>query len=216
MGFGGRHFMGTYSLSPRRVSVCTLHAGSCGTPREWPWRPTAMRRVSSCMSGKKPVSPSSGAGRRPSKATSGVRRWAVARALHFAELLEEDGLRLEPASYVRTAFPDNFEEMVRTHGSSPTSSLLLCSLSGNALGLPHGADLDFPRPSNGERQPVTTMRFPPRTPFARRTLCSDSKIDESKDLQPTSGPRVCGGPRLHVGGSPDEVIPRGPKCAGRR
>ena len=33
-----------------------------------------------------------------------------------------------------------------THGSSPTSSFLLCSLFGDALGLPQGAYLDFPRP----------------------------------------------------------------------
>ena len=35
---------------------------------------------------------------------------------------------------------------MRTHGSSPTSSFLLCPLFGDALGLPQGAYLDFPRP----------------------------------------------------------------------
>ena len=35
---------------------------------------------------------------------------------------------------------------MRTHGSSPTSSFLLCSLFGDALGLSQGAYLDFPRP----------------------------------------------------------------------
>ena len=35
---------------------------------------------------------------------------------------------------------------MRTHGSSPTSSFLLCTLFGDALGLPQGAYLDFPRP----------------------------------------------------------------------
>ena len=74
-------------------------------------------------------------------------RWpAVAGALQFAELLEEDGPRLDPASYVTTGSHNTFEEMVRIHGSSPTSSFLLCSLFGDALGLPHGAYLDFPRP----------------------------------------------------------------------
>ena len=35
---------------------------------------------------------------------------------------------------------------MRTHGSSPASSFLLRSLFGDALGLPQGAYLDFPRP----------------------------------------------------------------------
>ena len=35
---------------------------------------------------------------------------------------------------------------MRTHGSSPTSSFLLCSLFGVALGLPQGAYVDFPQP----------------------------------------------------------------------
>ena len=74
-------------------------------------------------------------------------RWAaVAGTLQFVELLEEDGPRLDPASDVTTGSHDTFEEMVRTHGSSPTSSFLLSSLFGDALGLPQGAYLDFPRP----------------------------------------------------------------------
>ena len=74
-------------------------------------------------------------------------RWpAVAGALPFAEFLEEDDPRLGPASYVTTGSHDTFEEMVRTHGSNPTSWFLLCSLFGDALGLPQGAYLDFPRP----------------------------------------------------------------------
>ena len=74
-------------------------------------------------------------------------RWsAVAGALQFAELLEENPPRLEPASYVTTGFHDTFEELVRTHGSRPTSSFLLCSLFGDVLGLPQGVYLDFPRP----------------------------------------------------------------------
>ena len=35
--------------------------------------------------------------------------------------------------------------MVRVHERSPTSSYLLCSLFSDALGLPEGAYLDFPR-----------------------------------------------------------------------
>ena len=38
-----------------------------------------------------------------------------------------------------------FEYKVRTHGRSPTSSFLLCSLFSDALGLPREAYLDFPR-----------------------------------------------------------------------
>ena len=60
-------------------------------------------------------------------------------ALQFAKLLEEDGPRLDPGSYVTTGSHDTFEKMVRTHRSSPTSSFLLYSLSGDALGLPQGA-----------------------------------------------------------------------------
>ena len=71
-------------------------------------------------------------------------RWsAVAGILQFAELLEEDGPRLYPASCVTTGSHHTFEKMIRTHGSSPTSSFLLCSLFGDILGLPQGAYLDF-------------------------------------------------------------------------
>ena len=66
----------------------------------------------------------------------------VAGALQLVEYLEEDDSRLDPASYVTTGSHDTFEEMVRTHESSPTSSFLLCSLFGDALGLPQGAYLD--------------------------------------------------------------------------
>ena len=67
-------------------------------------------------------------------------RWsAVGGALQIAELLEEDGPRLDPASYVTTGSHDTFEELVEAHGSSPTPSFLLCSLFGDALGLPQGA-----------------------------------------------------------------------------
>ena len=65
----------------------------------------------------------------------------------FAELLTEDGLWLDPTSYATTGPQDTFEEMITTHGSSPTSPFLLCSLFGVALGLPQGAYLDFARPT---------------------------------------------------------------------
>ena len=64
-------------------------------------------------------------------------RWpAVGGALQFAELLEEDGPRLLPASYVTTGSHHTLEHMVRTHGRSPTFSFLLCSLFCDALCLP--------------------------------------------------------------------------------
>ena len=69
----------------------------------------------------------------------GGRSSAVAGALQFAELLKEDDLWLDPASFVTTSSHNIVEEMVRTYGNSPTLSFLLCSLFGEALGLPQGA-----------------------------------------------------------------------------
>ena len=66
-------------------------------------------------------------------------------ALQFAELLEEDDPRVVPASCVTTGPHPTFEHMVRTHGRSPNTSLLLCSLFSDALGLPREFYLNFPR-----------------------------------------------------------------------
>ena len=66
-------------------------------------------------------------------------------ALNFVELLEEDGPRLVPASYVTTGSHSTFEHTVRTRGRAQTSSSLLCSLLSDALGLPQEAYLNFPR-----------------------------------------------------------------------
>ena len=71
-------------------------------------------------------------------------------ARQIAELLEEDAPLLVPASYVTTGSHHTFEHMVRTHGRSPTSSSLLCSLCYDALCLPRDAYLDFPRTREGE------------------------------------------------------------------
>ena len=76
---------------------------------------------------------------------SGERWSAVRGALQFAEVLEEDGPRLVPASYVTTGFHPTLEHMVRTHGKIPTSSFLLCSLFSDARGLLQEAYLNFPR-----------------------------------------------------------------------
>ena len=66
--------------------------------------------------------------------------------MQFAELFDEDGRQLDPASFVTIGSLDAFEEIVRIHGSSTTYSFLLCTLFGDGLGLPQGAYLDFPRP----------------------------------------------------------------------
>ena len=66
-------------------------------------------------------------------------------ALQFAEPIQEDGARLQPASYVTTDSHETFE-LVRTHARSPTSSFLLCSLFSDAPRLPQRAYLDFPGP----------------------------------------------------------------------
>ena len=82
--------------------------------------------------------------------------------------------------------------MVRTHGSSPTSSFLLCSLFGDALGLPQGAYLDFSRPRKW-RATAGHYRetFAARTASARRILCSDSRIEGSTSyLMSKSSSRV--------------------------
>ena len=108
-------------------------------------------------------------------------RWsAVAGALQFAELLEEDAPRLDPATYVTTGSRDTFEEVMRTHGSSPTFSFLLCSLFGDVLGLPQGAYLDFPRPREWRAAAGHYReKSSPRTASARRMMCSDFRIEGS-------------------------------------
>ena len=95
--------MGAYSVSPRRASTCPLHmldrakrlASGHADPQpcvacrsEWPAR-------------NRPLHPAELAEDLPTPRPGG--RWpAVAGALQFAELLEEDGPRLDPASYVTT------------------------------------------------------------------------------------------------------------------
>ena len=72
--------------------------------------------------------------------------WPVVRgALPVAELLEEDGPRLVPVSYVPTGSRQTFEQMTRIHERNAPSSCLVCSQLCDALGLPQEAYLDFPR-----------------------------------------------------------------------
>ena len=107
------------------------------------------------------------------------RGWSAVRgALQFAELLEEDDPRVVPASCVTTGPHPTFEHMVRTHGRSPNTSLLLCSLFSDALGLPQEAYLDVPR--TREREVITaTASVWPRTPSDHGISCSSSQIGGS-------------------------------------
>ena len=69
-------------------------------------------------------------------------RWAALRSvIQFADLARRPG----SDRYLTTSVYSSFELMVRAHGRSPTSSHLLCSLFSDALGLPQGIYLDFPR-----------------------------------------------------------------------
>ena len=78
-------------------------------------------------------------------------RWAAVRsALQFARLFQRGVLRPGPASYATTGVYSTFELMARAHGMSLKSSFLLCSLFCDALSLPRGAYLDFPRPREWE------------------------------------------------------------------
>ena len=73
-------------------------------------------------------------------------RWAALRsAILFADLLQRGAPGPASDSYLATGVYSSFELMVRAHGRSPTLSYLLCSLFSDALGLPQGAYLDFPR-----------------------------------------------------------------------
>ena len=74
-------------------------------------------------------------------------RWgAVKVALQLAARVGRHISGLELAGYVTTGTYGTFELMLRAHGRSPTSSFLLCSLFWDAMDLPQGAYLDFPRP----------------------------------------------------------------------
>ena len=73
-------------------------------------------------------------------------RWAALwSAIQFADLLQRGASGPGSDSFLTTGVYSSLELMVHTHGRSPTSSYLLCSLSSDALGLPQGAYLDFPR-----------------------------------------------------------------------
>ena len=78
-------------------------------------------------------------------------KWGAARrALHFATRVQRHISGLKSAIYVTTGIYSTFELMLHAHRRSSTSSLLLCSLFCDALDLPQGAYLDFPRPREWE------------------------------------------------------------------
>ena len=78
-------------------------------------------------------------------------RWGAVRgALQFATHVQRHISGLESASYATTGIYGLFELMFHAHGRSSTSSFLLCSLFCDALDLPQGAYLDFPRPRERE------------------------------------------------------------------
>ena len=78
-------------------------------------------------------------------------RWvAVRSALQFAPLCQRGVPGPGPARCATTGVYSTFERMVRHHGRSRTSSFLQCSLFCDALSLPRGAYLEFPRPREWE------------------------------------------------------------------
>ena len=73
-------------------------------------------------------------------------RWAALRiTIQFADLLHRSTPGPGSDSCLTTGVYNSFEVMVRARGRSLTCSYLLCSLCSEALGLPQGAYLDFPR-----------------------------------------------------------------------
>ena len=75
---------------------------------------------------------------------------AVRGALQFTARVHRDISRPEPACYVTIGFYGAVKLMLCAHGEHPTSSFLLFSRLRDALHLPRGAYLDFPRPREWE------------------------------------------------------------------
>ena len=125
-------------------------------------------------------------------------RWAAVRsALQFARLFQRGILRPGPASYATTGVYSTFELMARAHGMSLKSSFLLCSLFCDALSLPRGAYLDFPRPREWEGsncRPLPCAVRCARHPTARRL----AQTSEWKTLHRTSPPIISGEPRRRM------------------
>ena len=117
-------------------------------------------------------------------------RWTEVRNdLQFAPLFQRGVPGPGPASYATTGVCRIFELMVRAHGRSSTSSFLLCSLFSDALSLPRGAYLDFPRPREWE---ANDGRY--RALFASRAIQPPDVL-----LRLPNG-------RLYIGPDPQEYL----------
>ena len=75
----------------------------------------------------------------------GGRGAALRSTTQFGDLFQRDAPGPGSGSYLTTGVYNSFELMVRAHGRRSTSSYLLCFLLSDALGLPQGTYLDFPR-----------------------------------------------------------------------
>ena len=64
--------------------------------------------------------------------------------MQFADLLQRGVPGPVPASSLTAGVYSSFELMVRAHGRSQKSSLLLCPQLSDALGVPQGGYHDFP------------------------------------------------------------------------
>ena len=197
------------SLLGPTENLCT--PADCGAVRNTSRAGTQSRGHELCVAlngwqvaGKKPATHPAGLADDLPRLPPGGGWSAVIGALQLAEFLEEDGPRLMPASYVTTGSHQTLEHMVRTHGRSPTSSFLLCSLFSDVLDLPQEAYLDFPRTREREAATPTTVNVLPRTPSDHGTSAPAPK---SEALHRTARPRVSGRPPRRMGG---KALPGGP------
>ena len=203
----------TRPVPPRRISTLQLHAGKSGPPRERAYPRSYVACISEWAGGR----------RHPHRAelacSSGLptnesgQRWAALRStVQFADLLQRDVSGPGPASSLTTGIYSSFELMVRAHGSSTTSSVLLCSLISDALGMPQEAYLDFPRSREWE---VAVDRY--RTLFVAFGIRSQDILLRSPNrrcLHWAPCPKILGGPRRRVRGAPHKMNPRISRRAG--
>ena len=113
-------------------------------------------------------------------------KWAALRStIQFADLLQRGAPGPGSDSYLTTGAYSSFELMVRTHGRSPTSSNPLCSMFSDALGLPHGAYLDFPRSREWE---VAVGRY--RVLFAAFGIQAQDILLRLRNRRLYTGPHV--------------------------
>ena len=105
---------------------------------------------------------------------------------------------------------------MRIHGGDPTSSFLLYSLLGDALGVPQGAYLDSPRP---REWPAAAGHH--RDIFAAYFICPQEIVLRPPNrriyiLPHMTCPRVLADLEFAWEVPPDDVTPQSLKSAGRR